>query len=166
MSATDVIRAYHAGLHQAQAAAILGDLEGVQRAIASALDSARRAIVPASDCFAFAVGRSQDQVRALSRALYRAEDANAFMVIHQKFAGAAGEGGVVVLTHQPTGAKLGTFYSRAGARAAAADLLALPIAWHASTVLELRASVDRLGLQQAANAIVDRHVGEATNRSC
>lgn len=155
MSATDVIRAYHAGLHQAQAAAILGDLEGVQRAIASALDGARRAIVPASDCFAF--GPSQDQVRALSRALYRAEDANAFMVIHQKVAGAAGEGGQMILTHQPTGAKLGRFVSRAHARAAAAELVALPVDWHASTVLELRASIDRLGLNKAAATIVGRH---------
>jgi hypothetical protein len=157
MSATEVIRAYHAGLHQADAAAQLGDVAAVRRAIATALDSARRAIIPAADCFAFAMGPCQDQVRAVSRAMYRAEDANAFMVIHQKYPGRDGEGGVVVLTHQPTGALLGSFHARADARAAAVDLLALPVDWHASTVLELRASIDRLDLQKAATTIVDRH---------
>lgn len=155
MTATAVIRAYYAGLHQADAAAALGDLEAVRRAVRTALDNARRHALPAAECFAWA--RSEGDVSLRSRSAHRAEDCNAFMVLHQTQPGAAGDEGPFALTHQPTGARLGIFADRQAGRAAAAELHALPVDWACSTILELRTAIERSGLTKAASAILTTH---------
>jgi hypothetical protein len=155
MTATAVIRAYYAGLHQADAAAALGDVEAVRRAVRTALDTARRQALPAAECFAWA--RSEGDVSLKSRAAHRAEDCNAFLVLHQLRPGKDGEDGPFAVTHQPSGARLGLFADRPAGRAAAAELHALPIDWACSTILELRTAVDRSGLTKAASAILTTH---------
>lgn len=155
MTATAVIRAYYAGLHQADAAAALGDLEAVRRAVRTALDNARRQALPAAECFAWA--HIDNEVLLKSRAAHRAEDCNAFMVLHQLRPGKDGEDGPFAVTHQPSGARLGVFADRPAGRAAAAELNALPVDWACSTILELRTAVERSGLTKAAEAILTTH---------
>lgn len=155
MTATAVIRAYYAGLHQADAAAAIGDLDAVRRAVRTALDNARRDTLPSNECFAWA--HAEGDVRLKSRAAHRAEDCNAFMVLHQAQPGALGDDGPYALTHQPTGARLGVFLSRPQGRAAAAELHALAVDWACSTTIELRTAIDRSGLGKAATAILTTH---------